>query len=164
MKVNVAREVAALSRMTVAELRDRFVAVFGEKTRTCNKTWLQRRIIWRLQAQAEGDLSERARKRAAELANDADIRLSPPKAQASNGSATVTASLPVKADDRLPPPGTIITRVYKGRRLQVAVLPAGFEFEGEVYKSLSAVAKAVTGAHYNGFLFFRLGGNGGTDE
>lgn len=40
--------------------------------------------------------------------------------------------------------------------LQVAVLPHGFEFEGEVYKSLSAVAKAITGQHCNGYHFFRL--------
>ena len=164
MNLNVAKEVAALGRMTVAELRNRYAAVFGEPTRTCNKTWLLRRIIWRLQAQAEGDLSERIRKRAAELANDADIRLSPPKATPSDGSATSTARLPVKGDHRLPPPGTVITRDYKGRRLRVTVLANGFEFEGEVHKSLSAVAKAITGAHYNGWFFFRLGRNGGTDE
>ena len=41
------------------------------------------------------------------------------------------------------------------------VLPAGFEFEGEAYKSLSAVAKKITGSHCNGYLFFRLTGKGG---
>ena len=51
----------------------------------------------------------------------------------------------------------MITRRYKGEDLQVKVLTAGFEFEGEVYKSLSAVAKKITGRHCNGFLFFRLG-------
>ena len=164
MNLNVAREVAALERMTVAELRTRYAAVFGEPTRTCNKTWLTRRIVWRLQAQAEGDLSERARKRAAELANDTDIRLSPPKVEPPAAGLALTASLPVKGDHRLPPPGTVITRDYKGRRLRVTVLANGFEFEGEVHKSLSAVAKAITGAHYNGYLFFRLGRNGEADE
>jgi hypothetical protein len=52
--------------------------VFGEATRAGNKSWLIKRIAWRLQALAEGDLSERARQRAKELANDADLRLSPP--------------------------------------------------------------------------------------
>ena len=42
--------------------------------------------------------------------------------------------------------------------LQVKVLPEGFEYEGQVHKSLSAVAKAITGSHCNGYLFFRLGG------
>lgn len=59
-------------------------------------------------------------------------------------------------DRRLPVPGTVLTRVYKGETLTVTVLPTGFEFEGEVYKSLSAVAKKITGSHCNGYLFFRL--------
>jgi hypothetical protein len=63
----------------------------------------------------------------------------------------------------LPPPGTIITRRYKGEVLQVKVLPHGFEYQGEVYSSLSAVAKAITGSHCNGYLFFRLGGKGGDE-
>ena len=54
--------------------------------------------------------------------------------------------------------GTVITRVYKGETLQVKVLADGFEFEGEVYPSLSAVAKRITGSHTSGFLFFRLNG------
>jgi hypothetical protein len=160
MPLNVAREVAALKRMTVRELRTRYADAFGEATRTGNKPWLVKRIAWRLQSLAEGDLSERARQRAAELANDADVRLSPPKPQAATLAATSrtkTAALAVRGDDRLPPPGTTITREYKGQSLLVNVLPKGFEFEGEVYKSLSAVAKAITGQHCNGYYFFRLG-------
>jgi hypothetical protein len=79
MHVNVAKEVSALTAMSVAELRAKYVQVFGEETRAGNKVWLVRRIVWRLQALAEGDLSERARRRAAELAQDADLRLSPPR-------------------------------------------------------------------------------------
>jgi hypothetical protein len=58
-------------------------------------------------------------------------------------------------------PGTILTRVYKGETLQVRVLTEGFEFEGNRYTSLSAVAQAITGAHWNGRLFFGLVGLGG---
>jgi hypothetical protein len=58
-------------------------------------------------------------------------------------------------------PGQELTREYKGQTLLVRVLPHGFEFEGEVYKSLSAVAKVITGTHCNGYLFFRLRGQGG---
>src|SRR6516162_7882293 len=79
MHVNVAKELAALEAMTVNELRVNYAQVFGEETRVGNKAWLVKRIIWRLQALAEGDLSERARRRAAELAQDADLRLSPPR-------------------------------------------------------------------------------------
>lgn len=163
MHLNVGKEVAALQRMTVKELRKKYAEAFGEQTNANNKAWLVNRIAWRLQALAEGNLSERARQRAAELANDVDLRLSPPKAKPASAGPqrTKTASLRCKLDDRLPLPGTIITREYKGEKLQVKVLPHGFEYEGEVYKSLSAVAKAITGAHCNGYLFFRLNQNGG---
>jgi hypothetical protein len=153
MAINVAKELAALERMTVKQLRERFATVFGEGTVANNKPWLVKRIIWRLQANAEGDLSDRARARAAELARDADLRLSPPKTQEPLRIASGTISV----DHRLPPPGTVITRKYKKGTVQVKVLDDGFEYEGERYSSLSAVAKAVTGSHCNGFLFFRLG-------
>ncbi|GIW80433.1 MAG: hypothetical protein KatS3mg105_2240 [Gemmatales bacterium] len=164
MQLNVGKEVAALQRMTVKELREKYADAFGEETNANNKAWLVKRIAWRLQALAEGDLSERARHRAAELANDADLRLSPPKVKPASADSerTTTAGLRLKLDDRLPPPGTILTRKYKGEVLQVKVLPHGFEFEGDVYRSLSAVSKAITGTHCNGYLFFRLSQNGGT--
>ncbi len=158
--MNIGREIAALRRMTPKELRARYAEVFGEPTRSGNKPQLIKKIAWRLQAQAEGGLSERARRRAEQLARDADIRLTPPKETASpNGnSRTRTAPLPTSTcDDRLPPPGTLITRRYKGRTLAVTVLENGFEYEGEVYRSLTATAKAITGSHCNGYLWFRLG-------
>ena len=79
--LNIAKEVAALERMTAKQLRDKFAEVFGETTNANNRVWLLKRIAWRLQAQAEGDLSERARGRAAELARDADLRVMPPHDQ-----------------------------------------------------------------------------------
>jgi hypothetical protein len=160
MQLDIAKEVAALKRMTVKDLRGRYAKAFGEETHANNKPWLVKRIAWRLQALAEGNLSERARRRAAELANDADLRLSPPKPRPAPNGRIETTTIRLSKDNRLPPPGTIITRDYKGEKLQVSVLPKGFEFDGQVYKSLSAVAKAITGSHTNGYLFFRLG-NGG---
>src|SRR6516225_3012287 len=79
MTVNVAREAAALQRLTVPQLRQRYAEVYNETTNAGNRVWLIKRILWRMQALAEGDLSQRARQRALELANDADLRLSPPK-------------------------------------------------------------------------------------
>lgn len=162
MRTDVGKEVAALRRMTANELREKYAEVFGETTNGRNKTWLVRRIAWRLQANAEGDLSERARARAEELAADAEVRTTPPREK----GATKPEEVPVRvlqltSDDRLPAPGTIITRKYKGVEVQVKVLSDGFEYDGAVYGSLSAVAKAVTGSHCNGFLFFRLNGKGG---
>ncbi len=163
MQLNVARELALLRRMPVAELRDKYAEVFGEATRTKNRPWLVKRIAWRLQALAEGDLSERARRRAEELARDADLRLRP-AAEAGLAPApeerTATRTLPFKPDERLPMAGTVLTRHYKGEDLQVRVLPDGFEFEGKIYGSLSAVARAITGSHCNGYLFFRGALNG----
>jgi hypothetical protein len=159
MQLNIAKEVAALRRLTTGQLRQRYAETFGEATNANNKAWLVKRIAWRLQARAEGDLSERARRRAAELANDADLRLSPPAVEQPAPAAAErpgTAVLPVQTDHRLPPPGSIITRPYKGEVLQVRVLDHGFEFEGTVYGSLSAVAKKITGGHCNGYAFFRL--------
>jgi Protein of unknown function (DUF2924) len=159
MLMNIPRELAALQRMTAKELRAKYAEVFGEATTTGNRSWLLRRIAWRLQANAEGDLSERARKRAEELACNADIRSTPPKLKPTTAPPEVTATrtLRFQPDDRLPPPGTVITRPYKGDTLRVTILADGFEYDGQVYGSLSAVAKAVTGSHCNGYLFFRLG-------
>ena len=158
MSLNVGKEVSSLQRMTARELRNRYAEVFSEETKTGNKAWLRKRIIWRLQSLTEGDISERARKHAAELANDADVRMSPPKVKPlKNPAGATTATFRIAGGDRLPLPGSLITREYKGQLIQVKVLPSGFEFESEVYKSLSAVAKAITGQHCNGYYFFRLG-------
>jgi len=190
--------IAGLQRLTMPELRARFAELFGETTAAKNRTWLLRRVAWRLQALAEGDLSERARQRAAELASDADLRTTlPPVKTSPQGDLSGTACQggaelasgaehpisvpPIKApgpvatecsqaaplgcrpDPRLPMPGTILTREYNGHTLQVEVLAEGFAYAGQSYQSLSAVAKAVTGAHCNGYHFFRgaLTGHGG---
>ena len=156
MELNIVNEVAALHRLTVGQLRQRFAELFGEATCASNRTWLVKRIAWRMQALAEGDLSERARRRAAELARDADLRLNPPQSQANTTTPPPQdVRIPAPVDHRLPPPGTILTRPYKGQLVQVQVLTDGFAYAGRVYASLSAVAKAITGSHTNGFLFFR---------
>jgi Protein of unknown function (DUF2924) len=157
VELNIVNEVAALQRLSVGQLRQRFAELFGETTKASNRTWLTKRILWRMQALAEGDLSERARRRAAELARDADLRLSPPQSKANKTMPTPPQAVGSRApvDQRLPPPGTILTRPYKGQLVQVQVLTEGFAYGGRVYASLSAVAKAITGSHTNGFLFFR---------
>ena len=75
---NIAKELAALERMTATQLRDKFLEVLGEESRSGHKEWLVKRIAWRIRANAEGGLSERAKRRAKELANDADMRLKAP--------------------------------------------------------------------------------------
>ena len=156
MEVNIVNEVAALQRLSVGQLRQRFADLFGEATAASNRTWLIKRIAWRMQALAEGDLSQRARRRAAELARDADLRLNPPPSKTTTTMPPPEpVHMPTPVDHRLPPPGTILARPYKGQLVQVQVLTDGFAYAGRVYPSLSAVAKAITGSHTNGFLFFR---------
>ena len=72
------KEIEELSRMTVGQLRQKYSLVFGEESRSNHKQFLFRRIAWRIQANAEGGLSERARRRALEIANDADLRIGAP--------------------------------------------------------------------------------------
>jgi len=163
MTLNVGKEVAALKRMTVTQLRAKHVEAFGEQTHSGHKEYLVKRIAWRIQVQAEGDLSQRARQRARELANDADLRTHAPRQQVQDSDQpgiTTTATVCFDHDPRVPMPGSFITRRYKDQDIVVKVLPKGFEFEGDIYRSLSAVATAATGKHWNGFHFFNLGKNG----
>ena len=155
MKPSVAAEIARLGQLTVSQLTRRYEEVAGEPCRSRHKQYLVRRVAWLLQAKAEGGLTERARRRAEELANVADVRTTPPRAP---HSAAKTPRIVADHAPRLPPPGNWIERSYKGRQVRVLVLPDGFEFEGARYRSLSAIAKGVTGSHVNGFHFFRLRG------
>ena len=153
------KEIDELSRMPVCQLREKYLEVFGEEARANHKQFLFRRIAWRIQALAEGGLSERARRRALEIANDADLRIRAPKTKF--GDVTLDPKLSVsrkvaRLDPRLPPPGTYLEREYKGRRVIAKVLVDGFEFDGEIYRSLSAIAHEATGTKWNGFVFFSL--------
>ena len=158
MPDHLAQELALLPRLGVADLRRRYADLFGEPISTGNRAWLLKRLAWRLQSLAEGDLSERARQRAVELAHDADLRLSPPRPRATLPVAAPERPTrrPGNRNDRLPPAGTILSRPYKGTMVHVRVLEQGFVYEGTIYPSLSAVAKAITGSHCSGYLFFRL--------
>ena len=79
MEANTYQEIQGLSRLTVGQLREKYLDVFGEETRARHKVYLRKRIAWRLQALAEGDLSKHVRRRAEELAADADLRLRAPR-------------------------------------------------------------------------------------
>jgi len=158
--LNIGIQISALKRMTVADLRKRHLEAFGEPNPSSNKTYLIKRIAWRLQSQAFGGLSEHARRRAEELARDSDIRTTAPRTNNANKipntEIMAEGTIPLVTDPRLPQPGSILTRVYKGEHIDVVVLANGFEYEGKRYKSLSAAARAITGSHVNGFAFFGL--------
>jgi hypothetical protein len=160
-EMQMQKEIDALSRMTVGQLRRKYLEVFGEESRSNHKQFLFRRIAWRIQALAEGGLSERARRRALEIANDADLRIRAPRTRFGQDSTlnpklSVTRKVAGEFDSRLPPPGSYLEREYRGRRIIVKVLVDGFEFDGQNYRSLSAIAREVTGTKWNGFVFFSL--------
>ena len=150
------REIEALRGQSVAQLRGKYLEVFGHESRSNHKQFLVRRIAWRLQANAEGDLSERARERALALAEEADLRIRGPELFVKRLSGPAGKK---PSDPRLPPAGTLLTRQFQGKSVSVEVLEDGFRYQEQVYKSLSAVARHVTGVQWNGFSFFALKGS-----
>ncbi|NIA07156.1 MAG: DUF2924 domain-containing protein [Actinobacteria bacterium] len=155
-KTNMRKELADLQKMAAKDLRAKYRELFGDDSRSGNRQWLFRRCVWRLQALAEGGLSDRARQRAMEIANDADVRSIPPRPVVPDKTMLQqTRPTDIKADDRLPMVNTVLTRKFKRRVHTVTVLPNGFEYDGQIYKSLTAVAKIITGSHWNGYHFFK---------
>jgi hypothetical protein len=137
----ISSEIDDLRHKTVAQLQIQYLEVCGQPSRSNHKQFLIRRIAWRLQALAEGDLSERARERALCLANDAELRLTAPQVSVwPPGKVAVRGQ---HRDYRLPRPGAVLTRTFRSRNVSVQVLERGFEYEGAVYRSLSAIARQI---------------------
>jgi hypothetical protein len=153
-------EVENLRRASVAGLQGKYRELFQEKARSRHRQHLFRKIVWRLQALAEGELSERAGARAREIANDADLRILAPRDFFSVSGQPVQI-IPGNQgkkphDPRLPMTGTVLRRSWKGRTILVEVLAKGFRYEGRNYPSLSNIAVEITGTRWNGFAFFGL--------
>jgi len=147
-------EIEGQRKMKTNALRARYQELFEEETRSWNQAHRFRRIAWRLQANAQGGLSERAQKRAGELAEEAALRLRAPR-QFWRDSAVALPAPPVR-DERLPPAGTLLKRQYNGQTMEVQVLSAGFRYRDQVYDSLSQLAYRITGTRWNGYAFFGL--------
>jgi hypothetical protein len=157
-------EIESLRHMSVGQLKHKYRETFGEETRSNHKQFLFRRIAWRIQANAEGGLSERARRRAFEIANDSDLRIRAPKnflAQDVDHNRATEARVVPSQDPRLPMPGTLLVRRYHGKDVIVRVREDGFECDGRVHASLSAAVRVATGTRWNGFAFFGMGGKPG---
>jgi hypothetical protein len=159
-QASMTAQIQALRGMKVVELRVKWRELFGEDSRSNNRDFLWRRLAWRVQELAYGGLSERAKARLAELSNQVDLRFLPPRGW-KNALEAATATRPASApgpvrDPRLPKPGTTLSRPYRGHDIRVTVLEKGFEWQCRPYRSLSAVAREVTGQRWNGLLFFGL--------
>ena len=144
-----------LQKLTARKLRERYQELFGSESTSSCRQQLIRRISWKLQALEHGDLSERARCRIVEISQDPASRIYLP-----------AVLVPIRGPKRarlhrrkrpavdVQTPGTELRREYRGRTVVAKVLESGFEFDGQVYGSLSAVARAATGTQWNGLIFF----------
>jgi len=161
---SIAARIKALQPMSVAELRELWQEVFGEPTRQRHRGYLWKRLSWEIQRQHYGaELSPEAQARLDKLQEE--FRASPPEAwfKGARPSRAPSRAKPARprptAGDQELRPGTILTRRYKGRQITVTVRGLReFECRGQLYRSLSAVAKAITGSHCSGVAFFGLNG------
>jgi len=154
MAINVEKEAARLNSLTVGQLRTEWSRVWGEPCKSWNRPHLVRRILWRMHNEP---LSPEALARAREIAATAPVRVTCTRSFAARVRRATAAKPPRERDPRLPPPGSTISRTYKDAVVEVTVEEDGFTWRGEKYGSLSAVAKAITGMHVNGYAWFRLG-------
>lgn len=148
---NLDAQIDALDAMPLTSLQSTFREVFGFADRSHNRAHLLKRLRWRLQELAEGGLSEDALRKIDELGDwlpDAwKDRPAPP--------AVVEAA---ERDPRLPPAGSTLRRKHGDVIHEVLVREDGFQYAGEHFKNLSAVAKRISGTIWSGFAFFGLAG------
>lgn len=161
MGLNVLRELKNLERLSVAQLKVRYQELSSRKVSIKCKRWYVKRIIWLLQAASSGDISEESRLLAKQIAGDRPLRKSILRVRdRSEPSAfrTVTTVLEKPSDKRIPEPGAALVKTYKGRTIRVVIRKTGFEFDGQQYRSLTAIARVITGQRsINGMQFFNLG-------
>ncbi len=154
MSESITAQIAALQEMSVNELRVKYRELFeGKEPNSSNRGFLWRRIAYRIQELKFSGLSGPAKARLEALKTELD-----PINKVAKRSTNQSKS-PGKnngRDSRLPLPGTVVRRKYKGSIVEVKVLSDGFEYDGRPFKTLTAVAKEVTGCHWNGYLFFDL--------
>ncbi len=149
MRKTVTVEIMELREMNVPELVARYETIYGKPPRIKNREWLWKRISWKIQEERFGGLSQVAKCRLEELISEIDLPLG-------QDGRTIAGKLRQPGKPSEPAVGTTLVREWHGKQIRVPVLENGFEWDGTVYKSLSAVAKAITGAHWNGRLFFGL--------
>ena len=141
MNDSVLAQLAALPGKTTPELKQLWRELYDREPPSYSKPFLVKRLAYRIQELAYGGLSTRAEAKLRELIAEEEARL--------NGK------LPKRSRDR-PIVGTRLIREWQGVEHTATVLDDGFEYQGRRYKSLSAVARAITGTRWNGPAFFAL--------
>ena len=152
---SVPQQLAELESMTVGQLAEKHRELYGEPTRSRNKGYLQKRLAWRIQELAEGGLSPRSLAQIAALGDELPAKWRRPAAPIPVLDAT-PAPAPTPRDPRLPPTGTVLTRFHDGQKHEVTVGSDSFEYGGRTFRSLSAIAREITGTRWNGWTFFGL--------
>ena len=142
----IVAQLAEFARLKTPELVARFTELFGEAPRCKNIVWLRRNVSWKIQELHHGGLSPAARERLEKLIDEAVVP----------GIDAPTADTPRTRDPSEPPVGTTLVREWHGQQIRVAVRDNGYEWNGATYRSLSAVARAITNVRWNGRLFFNL--------
>jgi len=156
MKDTILAQIMGLKGLSAEELLKRYEELFGKNAPSNNKTYLWRKLAYRIQELEYGGLSDQAKAQIAELLEKYDpINNKALRPQVVSAGKNVV-SIPFMRDKRLPIPGTIIYKKYKGQDINVKVLDKGFEYKDKYYRSLTAIAFELTGAHWNGFSFFNL--------
>jgi len=146
-------ELAGLEDLSVRQLQDRFAALSGRESRSFNRDYLFKRCAWLIQELHEGGLTPEARALATELAPGTSLRARPLPSPPLTPDPK-PAGHPL--DPRLPPPGTVLRKEHEGVGHEITVLDEGFEYRGKPYRSLSRLAKEITGTSWNGFLWLGL--------
>jgi hypothetical protein len=160
----LAKDIGALQELGLAELRARYREVYGEEPRSKNLPYLRKKIAFRIQEQMEGGLSGVAKARIEELSStEAATETQRVERRAPLMATTHIPGKQEGRDPRLPEPGSLLSREFKGFVHEVQVLESEFTYRGRSYRSLSAIAKEITGTPWNGFLFFGLIRRGGRD-
>lgn len=139
---------AEIQSLSTGQLRTEFQNLAGRPTGSWNREWLRRKVSWLIQEK------ERQRSDTVELPTLVPEVRDQPRSPRLDAPIQLIPG-PVR-DPRLPKPGSVLVRPYKGLRLTVLVLEDGFEWNGRAFRSLSAVAKAITGDHVSGPFFFGL--------
>ncbi|KAF0173128.1 MAG: hypothetical protein FD162_2006 [Rhodobacteraceae bacterium] len=132
---------AALKDMPVAALKAEWQALFDAPAPNNSRTFLEGRLAYRIQELTYGGPDKQTRRLLDLLADEVE------------GTLTRKAQI---ADPRNPVAGTKLIREWDGIAHTVTVLNGGFDWQGRRYKSLSAVARAITGTRWNGYRFFGL--------
>ena len=137
----VLARVAALKAMPTPQLKEQWQALFDTPPPPYNRRFLESRLAYRIQELAYGGLKPETVRRLEALGEQLD-----------GGNIAVRK---VRGSDQ-PIAGTRLLRAYQGVEHTVTVMQDGFEWQGRPYKSLSAIARAITGTRWNGLVFFGL--------